>query len=169
MKAEQQQVMNLRWEKVLEKQQHRLTILDSGATSGAAGEEDEYRLINMGQPSNKTFMFPNNTKQKATKKMQLKHNIRKEATEMNIIPGLHAPLVSVPKLADAGYITVFKKSIANVYDKATTTVTELNMPVLQSPQCQTSGLWTMGQEPSNNTHNRNRYNTRKHQCTVLPS
>ena len=53
-------------------------------------------------------------KQTAMKKMQLKHNIRKEATEMNIIPGLHAPLVSVPKLADAGYITVFEKDIANV-------------------------------------------------------
>jgi len=61
-------------------------------------------------------------KQKATKKMHLKDNIRQEAREMNIIPGLHAPLVSVPKLTDAGYITVFEKHIANVYDKATTTV-----------------------------------------------
>ena len=78
-------------------------------------------------------MFPNNTKQKATKKMHLKHDIRKEAKEMNIFPGLHAPLVSVPKLADAGYITVFEKSIANVYDKATTTVTASNKPVLQAP------------------------------------
>ena len=124
--------------KVLEKRQQRLAILDSGATSGAAGEEDEYRLIDTGQPSNKTFMFPNNTKPKATKKMQLKHNIRKEATEMNIIPGLHAPLVSVPKLANAGYITVFEKSIANVYDNATTTVIGSNKPVLQAPRCHTS-------------------------------
>ena len=114
--------MDPRWEKVLEKKQQSLAILDSGATSGAAGEEDEYRLIDKGQPSNKTFMFPNNMKQKATKKMHLKHNIRKEATEMNIIPGLHAPLISVPKLAAARYITVFEKSIANVYDKATTSV-----------------------------------------------
>jgi hypothetical protein len=96
-------------------------------------------------------MFPNNTKQKATKKMHLKHNIRQEAKEMNIIPGLHAPLVSVPKLADAGYITVFKKSIANVYDKATTTVTEPNNPVLQAPRCQMTGLWKMRLEPTNNT------------------
>ena len=59
-------------------------------------------------------MFLNNMKQKTTKKMQLKDNIRKEATEMNIIPGLHAPLVSVPKLTDAGYITIFEKDIMNV-------------------------------------------------------
>ena len=89
-------------------------------------------------------------KQKATKKMHLKDNIRQEAREMNIIPGLHAPLVSVPKLADAGYITVFEKHIANVYDKATTTVTESKNPVLQAPRCPMSGLWKMGLEPSNN-------------------
>ena len=89
-------------------------------------------------------------KQKATKKMHLKDNIRQEARGMNIIPGLHAPLVSVPKLTDAGYITVFEKHIANVYDKATTTVTESKNPVLQAPRCPMSGLWKMGLEPSNN-------------------
>ena len=150
MKVEQQQKIDLRWEKILEKRRQRLAILDSGATSGGAGEEDEYGLIDTGQQSNKTFMFPNNTKKKSTKKMHLKHDIRQEAKEMNIIPGLHAPLVSIPKLANAGYITVFEKSIANVYDKATTTVTASNKPVLQAPRCQITGLWKMGLEPSNN-------------------
>jgi len=151
MKVEQQQKMDPRWEKILEIRRQRLAILDSGATSGAAGEEDEYGLIDTGQQSNKTFMFPNNAKQKATKKMHHKHDIRQEAKEMNIIPGLHAPLISVPKLADAGYITVFEKNIAIVYDKATTTVTASKRPVLQAPRCQTSGLWTMGLEPSKRT------------------
>ena len=41
MKVEPQQVIYPRWEKVLEKRRQRLAILDSGATSGAAGEEDE--------------------------------------------------------------------------------------------------------------------------------
>ncbi len=80
MKVEQQQKIDLRWEKILEKRQQRLAILDSGATLGAAGEEDKYGLIiETGQQSNKTCMFPNSTKQKATKKMHLKHNIRQEA------------------------------------------------------------------------------------------
>ena len=70
---------------------------------------------------------------------------------MNIIPGLHTPLVSVPKLADAGYITIFEKSIANVYSKVTTTITASNKPVLQAPRCQMTGLWKMGLEPTNNT------------------
>jgi hypothetical protein len=52
---------------------------------------------------------------------------------MNIVPGLHALLVSVSKLADAGYIMVFDKSIASVYDRTTTIVTALEKPVLQAP------------------------------------
>ena len=67
MNVEQQQKIDPRWEKILEKRRQRLAILDSGATSGAAGEEDGYGLIDTGQPSNKTFMFPNIMKQKATK------------------------------------------------------------------------------------------------------
>jgi hypothetical protein len=39
MKVEQQQKMDPRWEKILEKRRQRLAILDSGATSGAAGED----------------------------------------------------------------------------------------------------------------------------------
>jgi hypothetical protein len=70
---------------------------------------------------------------------------------MNIIPGLHAPLVSVPKLADAGYITVFEKSIANLHDTATTTVIVPKKPVLQAPPCHMSGIWKMGLEPIENT------------------
>jgi hypothetical protein len=33
---------------------------------------------------------------------------------MNILPDIHASLISMPKLADAGYVTDFKKDIASV-------------------------------------------------------
>ena len=42
---------------------------------------------------------------------------------MNIVPGLHSTLVSIPKLADAGYTTVFSKKGAAIYDDHTTTIT----------------------------------------------
>ncbi len=41
--------------------------------------------------------------------MCLKHKLHPAAREMNIVPGLHSTLVSIPKLADAGYTTVFSK------------------------------------------------------------
>jgi hypothetical protein len=84
-------------------------ILDTEATSGAAPEEDEDAFEDTGKLLKKTFMFPGKHKNKATKKMRLKHKLRPAAREMNIVPGLHSTLVSVPKLADAGYTTVFSK------------------------------------------------------------
>ncbi len=96
-------------QKLQNRKSRRFAFLDSGATSGAAPEEDPPDLDNTGQPSQKTFMFPDGRTGKATKKMLLKHNLRLAAWEMNIVPGLHSALVSIPKLADAGYITVFKK------------------------------------------------------------
>jgi hypothetical protein len=53
----------------------RFAFLDSGATSGAAPAEDKPDLVDTGQPSRKTFMFPDGHTGKATKKMLLKHNL----------------------------------------------------------------------------------------------
>jgi hypothetical protein len=62
MNVEKATEMDPRWAKILEKRRLRHAILDSGATSGAAGEEDEYGLSDTGQLSTKMFMFPNGTK-----------------------------------------------------------------------------------------------------------
>jgi hypothetical protein len=59
-------------------------FLDLGVTSGAAPAEDELNLVNTGQQSRKTFMFPDGRTGKATKKMLLKHNLRLADREMNI-------------------------------------------------------------------------------------
>ena len=55
-------------------------------------------------------MLPDKSKVRATHKMLLKHKIREGAREMNIVPGLHSTLVSVPKMVDKDYIMVFNKS-----------------------------------------------------------
>jgi hypothetical protein len=77
-------------------------ILDTGATSGAAPEEDEDAFEDTGEPSKKMFMFPDKCTNKAPKKMRLKHKLHPTAREMNTVPGLHSTLVSVPKLANEG-------------------------------------------------------------------
>jgi hypothetical protein len=149
MNIEQQKEMDPRWSKKEKSDEY---VLDSGATSGAAGEEDEHALIDTGQPSNKTFMFPNNTTQKATKKMRLKHNLRDAALEMNIIPGLIKPLLSVSKLADAGYTTVFDKNQVSVYDASSTSIIVSRPPVLTAPRCKQSGLWETPLKPETSQH-----------------
>ncbi len=105
-----------------------MAFLDSRETYGAAPEEVKLDLEDTGRPSKKTFMFPDGCTGKATKRMLLRHNLRLAAREMNIVPGLHSALISIPKLADAGYNTVFKKDGAAVYDDYTTTVTATASP-----------------------------------------
>ena len=126
----------------------RFAFLDSGATLGAAPKENEPDLVDTGQPSRKTFMFPDGRTGKATKKMLLKHNLRVEAREMNIVPGLHSALVSIPKLADAGYTTVFNKKGAAIYDDYTTKITATSPPVLESERCEHTGMWKLDLNPA---------------------
>jgi hypothetical protein len=89
------------------------------------------------------FMFPDKRTNKATKKMCLKHKLRPAAREMNIVPGLHSTLISVPKLADAGYTIVFSKERAAIYNDYTTTITANKPPVLEADRCNLTGLWKL--------------------------
>jgi hypothetical protein len=73
---------------------------------------------------------------------------------MNIVPGLHSALVSIPKLADAGYTTVLTKDGAAIYDDNTTAITVSNPPILESDWCQHTGMWRLNLDPKNpNLHN----------------
>jgi hypothetical protein len=85
--------------KVINRRLQKMGILDTGATSGAAPEEDEDAFEDTGKLSKKTFMFPDKRTNKATKKMRLKHKLCPAAQEMNIVPGLHLTLVSIPKIS----------------------------------------------------------------------
>ena len=86
-----------------------------------------------GQMSSKTFMLPDKRTHRATKKMLLKHNLREGAREINIVPGLHTTLISVPKLADANYVTIFNKDEATIYDRTTTNIRTTHPPILTAP------------------------------------
>ncbi len=94
-------------------------ILDTGATSGAGQPEDADTFEHTGQPSTKVFMLPDKSRVRATYKMLLKHKLREGAREMNIVPGLHSTLVSVPTIVDKDYIVVFDKKSAKTYDAKT--------------------------------------------------
>jgi hypothetical protein len=75
--------------------------------------------------------------------MLLKHKIREGAREMNIVPGLHSTLVSVPKTVDEDYIVVFDKKSAKTYDATTTMISATEQSVLEAPRCTSTGLWLM--------------------------
>jgi hypothetical protein len=93
---------------------------------------------------------------KATKKMLLRQPLCESAREMNIVPGLHSTLISVPKLADTNYTTVFKKGKATIYDALTTTITADQSLILDAPRCELMGLWELPLEPPQTTSSNTR-------------
>ena len=62
---------------------------------------------------------------------------------MNIVPNLHSTLISVPKMADHGYIAVFDKGKAKIYDGTTNMIRKSGEPIIIAPQCENTGLWKM--------------------------
>ncbi len=136
-------------QKLSNRKAQRYAFLDSGATSGATPEEDEQDIKDTGKISRKTFMFLNGCTGKATKKMLLKHSLLTAAREMNIVPGLHLALVSVPKLANAGYTMVLTKDGAATYGDNTSAITASNPPMLETNQCQHTGMWRLNLNPKN--------------------
>ncbi len=105
--------------------------------------EDTDSFKYTGQPSTKVFMLPDKSRERATHKMLLKHKIRDGAREINIVPGLHSTLVSIPKIVDEDYIVVFDKKLAKTYDATTTMIMATEKPILEAPRCTSTGLWLM--------------------------
>ena len=62
---------------------------------------------------------------------------------MNIVSNLHSSLISAPKMADQGYIAVFDKKQARIYDGTTTKIMAAGDPIIIAPRCDDTGLWRM--------------------------
>jgi hypothetical protein len=114
-----------------------------GCISGASAEKDVDCFYDTSLPSRKVFMLPDKSKITAMKKMQFKHNLWAGASKMNIMPNLHTMLISVPKMAEHGYIAVFDKHEARIYDGTTTKLTASGNPIIVAPWCEDTGLWKM--------------------------
>jgi hypothetical protein len=112
------------WARKIAYHKLRTGILVTGTTSGAGRPEDAELFKHTEQPSTKVFMLPNKSKLRTTHKMLIKHDIREGAREMNIVPGLHSTLVSIPKMVDKDYIVVLDKKSAKTYDASTTTISD---------------------------------------------
>ena len=74
-------------------------------------------------------------------------NLRDPATEMNVVRGLHTSLISITKMADANYVTVFTKEGTKVYDGNTAKIVVSERAVLEGYRCKTSGLWRVPLKP----------------------
>jgi hypothetical protein len=91
----------------------------------------------------------------ATNKTQLPFKqLSSEAREANILPGLTKSLLSVNKMAENGYTTVFRSGDEGVmiHKKGTLTITTSKPPVLQGCKKRGAKLWTVSAPVTNNEH-----------------
>ncbi len=107
-------------------------VVDSGATNHFG--TDDGGMVSTGVPSTKIVGAANGTFMRASTKAVLPMSqLRPEAREADIIPDLKNSLISISKLADSSYVTIFQpgnKGVA-VYDENDVQITVTGEAVLQ--------------------------------------
>jgi hypothetical protein len=103
-------------------------------------------------PSQIKVNLPDNSTLQATSTTQLPfQQLSTKVREANIFPGLKKSLLSVDKMAENGYTTMFRPGNEGVtiHKKGTVTITMTKPPVLQGCKRNGANLWTVTmQKPS---------------------
>jgi hypothetical protein len=142
--------MKRRQEKHSQKSQHR-TITNSGATSHFISKD--LNLPRTGLSQIEVFL-PDDSKLQSSSKTQLPfEQLTLIAREANILPGLTKSLMSVGKMSENGYTTVFLPGNQGVtiHREGTLTITTSEPPVLQGCKANEEKLWTVLTQDTNNT------------------
>jgi hypothetical protein len=92
-------------------------IVDSAATSNVGATRDQSSFVPMGRASNKIFKLSNGMGTAADSISELPFDICQPAKDIHLVPSITKySLLSIPKTADTGYITVFDDKEINIYD-----------------------------------------------------
>ena len=95
-------------------------ISDTGDTSTAGKESDPF--IPTDEVSQKAFYFPTGNTAKSGRVAKLHHQLREPARTVEIVPGIDSTILSARKCVDAGYIQIYDKDEATIYDSKTVTI-----------------------------------------------
>jgi hypothetical protein len=135
-----------KWIRRIERRKEWKLVLDSGATSNFVPEE--MNLPKHGT-SNKEVYLPNNSKLKATYTTQLPfEQLSNKAREADILPGLKTPLISVNKMAEEGYTTIFhpgEKGVT-IHQPGSISIVTRTPPVLQGCKLKGEKLRTISDQ-----------------------
>ncbi len=113
-------------------------------------------MTTQGRNRARSSCYPTSGNTRQPRKCFFGQPLRKLAREMNIVPELHSTLISIPKLADANYTTIFEKGKATIYNVLMTTITTDQPPILDAPRCKLTGLWEFPLEPLQTTSSNTR-------------
>jgi len=148
-----------KWTRRRERRQEQRMIVDSGATSHFISEDMN---LPKGQKSNKQVYLPDDTILRTSTKTKLPFpNLSKAAREADILPGLKRSLLSVNKMAQEGYTTIFhpgEKGVT-IHEKGSIQIITTKAPVLHGHKLTGENLWTVlgtiekdTQEKANNVY-----------------
>jgi hypothetical protein len=118
-------------------------IIDSAATSNFIS--DKHDLPKTGALNIKVYLPDDSTLQTSDKTLLPFEQLSKEAREAHILPGLKKSLLSVNKMAENGYTTIFHEGNEGVtiHKSGTLTITTSEPPVLRGSKPSGSSLWTV--------------------------
>jgi hypothetical protein len=124
------------------RREHKLTI-DSSATSNFVCKE-------LGLPkdgvSNEELSPPDNSKLKTSHKTKLQFEQLLDAVrKAHILPGLKQSLLSINKMSEGEYTTIFHpgEEGVSIHEQGTLTITTSESPVLQGCKSNQEKLWTV--------------------------
>jgi hypothetical protein len=127
-------------------------IIDSGATSQLFSEE--LNLPSEGK-FNKEVYLPDNTRLWTSTKTKLPFKqLIEAAREADILPRLKQLLLSVNKMAEEGYATIFHPGEEGVmiHKEGTVTITTSEPPVLKGYKINPAKLWTVSGTQNTKNH-----------------
>jgi hypothetical protein len=118
-------------------------VIDLGATSNFATEDMN---LPMKGKSHKEVYLPDNTTLQASYKTELPFaQLTSRAREEDVVPGLKTPLMSLNKMAEEGYTTIFHPGEERVtmHKPGTLTIAMTEPPILQGCKPKGAKLWTI--------------------------
>ena len=125
-------------------------LVDSGATSHFMRAEEQLPITGI---STKVVFLPNGETITASHKTELPFpTLSAKARQADVLPGLRQnSLVSVGKLSDAGYTTIFhpKGEGVTVHRQGSLKITPFRKPILQGWR-DSNGLWRLSREEQTN-------------------
>jgi hypothetical protein len=117
-------------------------IADSAATSNVGATKHIDSFIPTGRQSTKVFQLLDGTRTAASTISELPFKIRQPAKEIHNVPTIvENSLLSIPKTAEAGYITVFDDKEVNIYNARDTKVLVTRKAILRGWYDKTTKLW----------------------------
>jgi hypothetical protein len=96
--------------------------------------------------SNKEVHLPNNAKLRTSRRTKLPFdNLTNAAREADVLPGLKQSLLSINKMSEEGYTTVFhpREEGVTIHKEGTINITTSEPPVLTGEKSNEAKLWTI--------------------------